>query len=61
MRYPTPSQSMVVFVLFFGLPMLEAVASRAWIRVLFWMAMAIGFLALSLRGSARNAPGKARV
>ena len=61
MRYPTPSQGMVVFVLFFGLPMLEAIASRAWIRVLFWMAMAILFLALSLRGSTRNAHRRARV
>jgi hypothetical protein len=52
---------MVVFVLFFGLPMLEAIASRAWIRVLFWMAMAILFLALSLRGSTRNAQRRARV
>jgi hypothetical protein len=38
------SSNFTIFVLFFGLSMLEAFESRNWLRAAFWVAIAIAFL-----------------
>ena len=46
-----------VFVLFFGVAMLEAVQTRNWIKTLFWVAISIVFLvADNLRADDGQAP-----
>jgi hypothetical protein len=50
MRRPTASENMTVFVLFFGISMMEAFASRRWLSAAFWLGMALMFLGMSLAG-----------
>lgn len=38
------SSNFAVFVLFFGLSLLEAFQTRNWLRAVFWLAIAIVFL-----------------
>ena len=44
MRAPRIGSGFTVFVLFFGIALLDAVATRAWLRVAFWCAIALVFL-----------------
>ena len=44
MRDPSISSNMTVFVLFFGLALLDALQTRSWLRVTFWLAIGAGFL-----------------
>jgi len=39
------STNFTVFLLFFGVATLEAVQSQNWLRVIFWVAIALVFLA----------------
>lgn len=48
-RFPT-SVSMTIFVLFFGISVLDAFASLNWWRSAFWLAIGLLFLAASWFG-----------
>jgi hypothetical protein len=41
---------MTVFVLFFGLALLDGLATRNWPLAAFWLLVALGFYLLSRRG-----------
>lgn len=41
----------IVFVLFFGVAVLEALQTRSWLRVVFWFAMGLVFLIADNRRS----------
>lgn len=43
MRRLTVRENMTVFLLFFGISMLDAFASRAWLRAAFWLLVAAVF------------------
>jgi hypothetical protein len=36
--------NLTIFVLFFGLSLVEAIQTRGWLRALFWLAIGIVFL-----------------
>ena len=55
MRKPTVSENMTVFVLFFGMSILDAFASRVWWRAAFWLAIATVFGVMAWRGERRPA------
>lgn len=55
MRQPTVSENMTVFLLFFGVAVLDALASRVWWRVAFWAAIALLFAVLAWTGRRRGA------
>jgi predicted MFS family arabinose efflux permease len=59
MRRPTFSENMTVFVLFFGISLLDALASRVWWRAAFWLAIAMSFAALAWIGQRRQSQSKA--
>lgn len=46
--------TMTVFLLFFGLSLLEALKYRSWLAAFFWIAVAVAFLVLGARGRARD-------
>ena len=50
MRQPTAGENMTVFILFFGISMMEAFASRRWLSAAFWLVVALVFLGMSLAG-----------
>ena len=56
MRRPTTGENMTVFVLFFGISMMEAFASRRWLFAAFWLFVALVFLGMSLGGRRRVQP-----
>lgn len=42
--------AMTVFVVFFGLSLIEALAYRSWWAAVFWIVVALAFALLSARG-----------
>ena len=48
MQKPIPGTNMTIFILFFGIAMLDAVRSHAWLRVSFWLGIAAIFLFVDL-------------
>jgi hypothetical protein len=44
-----------IFVLFFGVSMLEAFQSRNWLKALFWLVIGLVFLAADVVGKKDNA------
>ncbi|HEU4455708.1 MAG TPA: hypothetical protein VFR81_21775 [Longimicrobium sp.] len=44
MRHPMLEASFAVFVLFFGLPMMDALRARDWASAAFWVAVCAAFL-----------------
>ena len=44
MRHPVLEVSFAVFVLFFGLPMMDALRARDWASAAFWAAICAAFL-----------------
>lgn len=53
------STNMTVFIIFFGASLLDAFATRSWWRALFWMVIALGFLAADRMGRRRQQPNRA--
>ena len=47
------STAMTVFIVFFGLSLIEAIAYRSWWAALFWLVIALAFALLSTRGSGK--------
>lgn len=45
-----------IFILFFGISVLDAVRGGHWLRILFWVVMAAGFLIADRRAMAKRAP-----
>jgi len=43
-----------MFLLFFGIATMDALTSRNWFRIVFWIAMAIAFAALDYMGQRRR-------
>jgi len=43
-----------MFLLFFGIATMDALTSRNWLRIVFWIAMAIAFAALDYMGQRRR-------
>jgi hypothetical protein len=56
MRQPTFGENMTVFLLFFGVAVFDALASRVWWRVAFWAAIAALFAILAWAGRRRALP-----
>lgn len=54
MRQLTFGENMTVFLLFFGVAVLESFASKVWWRVAFWGVIAILFAALAWMGQRRK-------
>ena len=55
-----------MFLLFFGIATMDALTSRNWIRIVFWVAMAIAFAVLDWVGQRRRVslprpPARARL
>ena len=55
MRRPIPGTNMAIFFLFFGIAMLDALRSHAWMRVTFWIGVAAIFLFVDL--GRKSTPG----
>jgi hypothetical protein len=51
MRWP----GITMFLLFFGIATLDAVTSRNWLRIAFWLAMGVSFAFLDWWGGRRGA------
>jgi hypothetical protein len=47
-------EGLTVFVLFFGLALLDAIADGQWLRAAFWLALGVGFALLDRRGDRRR-------
>ena len=47
------STNLTIFVLFFGISLFDAIASRNWARSAFWLAIGLMFLGLSRFGRER--------
>jgi len=43
-----------IFLLFFGIATLDALTSRNWLRIVFWVAMGLGFALLDWWGHRRS-------
>jgi len=43
-----------MFLLFFGIATMDALTSRNWLRIVFWVAMAIAFAVLDRMGQRRR-------
>lgn len=54
MRPTTLGEHMTLFLLFFGVSLLDALSSRVWWRAAFWLAIAIIFALLAWRGQRRE-------
>jgi hypothetical protein len=50
MQRPETSNSLTIFFLFFGVAAIDAVVTRNWLHVLFWLAIGVAFVLLSRRG-----------
>ncbi|MFL5386408.1 MAG: hypothetical protein ACJ8GN_28145 [Longimicrobiaceae bacterium] len=44
MKTPTPGANATVFLLFFGVALLDALRSHDWLRAAFWVAIGLVFL-----------------
>jgi hypothetical protein len=54
MQKMTFGENMTVFLLFFGVAVLDGIASRVWWRVAFWAAVAVVFAAFAWHGRRRS-------
>lgn len=50
-----PGAGFTIFLLFFGLALLDAIKLQDWIRVTFWVLIGLVFLLADSRGKQRNA------
>ena len=50
MRHLSPSTNLAIFVLFFGISLLEAITTRDLPRVAFWLVVALAFALMSRAG-----------
>ena len=50
-------EGVTVFLLFFGLALLDALADGQWLRAGFWLAVGVGFVLLDWRGNRRRRSG----
>lgn len=57
MRWP----GITMFVLFFGIATMDALTSRNWLRIVFWVAMGVGFALLDWWGNRRLVSPRERV
>jgi hypothetical protein len=48
--------NLTIFILFFGIAMLDALRGGNWIRILFWFAIATYFLVADRRGTSTRVP-----
>lgn len=48
--------NLTIFILFFGISVLDAIRGGHWLRILFWVAMAAGFFVADRRQMAKRAP-----
>jgi hypothetical protein len=46
--------NLTIFLLFFGIALLDAIRGGAWLRVLFWLAIGTGFFLADRRRPARR-------
>jgi hypothetical protein len=51
MKYP----GLTVFLVFFGISLLDALSGGHWIRAFFWIGIGLAFVALDRAGRRRNA------
>jgi hypothetical protein len=49
MKRFVPGPGFAIFIIFFGVSLLEAFQTKNWLRVLFWLAIGFLFLALDNR------------
>lgn len=49
--------NMTVFLIFFGIAMLDAIRGGYWLRVLFWLGIGAFFFVADRRRSRSSAPG----
>jgi apolipoprotein N-acyltransferase len=61
MRMPTTSANITVFLLFFGIALLEAFRTRDWFWAGFWVLAGLAFLALDRWGHRRGRKGESRI
>jgi len=47
-------EGLTVFLLFFGLALLDAIAENQWLRAAFWLAIGVGFVLLDRRSDRRR-------
>ena len=48
--------NLTIFILFFGIALLDAIRGGHWLRVLFWLAIGTLFYLTDRRGLAKRAP-----
>jgi len=48
--------NLTIFILFFGIALLDAIRGGHWLRVLFWLAIGAFFFAADRRQLAKRAP-----
>ena len=51
---PSVSTAMTIFLVFFGLSLIEALAYRSWWAATFWLVIAVAFAVLGARGKAKT-------
>jgi hypothetical protein len=54
MKRFVPGPGLAIFIIFFGVSLLEAFQTKNWLRVLFWLAVGFLFLALDNRRRKSN-------
>lgn len=47
-------QGLTIFVVFFGVAVVDALTSGRWLRIVFWLAMGVTFAALDWWGNRRD-------
>ena len=47
-------QGLTIFLIFFGIATLDALTHGHWLRIVFWLAMGLGFVALDWWGGRRR-------
>lgn len=53
-RVSGPGHALVIFVLFFGIALLEALRGGEWMRALFWLGIGVAFWLIERRGLRRR-------
>ncbi len=48
--------NLTIFILFFGIALLDAIRGGAWLRILFWLAIGALFFVADQRQLAKRAP-----
>lgn len=49
-------EGLTIFLLFFGLALLDALAARDWARAAFWLAVGVGFVLLDRWSDRKRVP-----